>query len=158
MADFVITYITQIMMALMMVSMFSCAKLREQPEGKNPVWETESEIANPADPVRKIKDGSVEFKDVCFVYPGGSERVLRDINLRIESGEIIGIIGSTGSSKTTLVQLIPRLYDVTKGKVVVGGVDVRITIRNSAGSSSFVLQHPAFWHDRDNMKRQRRRD
>jgi len=152
-----ITYITQIMMALMMVSMFFMQLLRGAASKERilAVWETESEIANPADPVRKIKDGSVEFKDVCFVYPGGSERVLRDINLRIESGEIIGIIGSTGSSKTTLVQLIPRLYDVTKGKVLVGGVDVRdYDLKFLRDQVAFVLQKNTLFSGtiRDNMK------
>lgn len=152
-----ITYITQIMMALMMVSMFFMQLLRGAASKERilAVWETESEIANPADPVRKIKDGSVEFKDVCFVYPGGSERVLRDINLRIESGEIIGIIGSTGSSKTTLVQLIPRLYDVTKGKVLVGGVDVRdYDLKFLRDQVAFVLQKNTLFTGtiRDNMK------
>lgn len=152
-----ITYITQIMMALMMVSMFFMQLLRGAASKERilAVWETESEIANPADPVRKIKDGSVEFKDVCFVYPGGRERVLRDINLKIESGEIIGIIGSTGSSKTTLVQLIPRLYDVTKGKVLVGGVDVRdYDLKFLRDQVAFVLQKNTLFTGtiRDNMK------
>ena len=84
------------------------------------------DIVNPENPVMEIKDGSIEFQNVWFSYNKGSgEPVLKDINLSIRSGESIGIIGPTGSSKSSLVSLISRLYDVTQGSVLVGGVDVR---------------------------------
>ena len=83
-------------------------------------------MQNPDNAVSVVKDGSIDFENVSFKYSKNAERMaLADINLHIRSGEIIGIIGGTGSSKSTLIQLIPRLYDVTQGVVRVGGVDVR---------------------------------
>jgi len=86
----------------------------------------ESEIINPENPVMEVKDGSIEFDHVEFSYSKEAmEPVLKDINLKIESGQVVGILGSTGSAKTSLVNLISRLYDVTDGSVKVGGIDVR---------------------------------
>jgi ATP-binding cassette subfamily B protein len=86
----------------------------------------ESALKNGENPRHEVADGSIEFMDVSFFYRGNTEKpVLDGINLRIESGETVGIIGGTGSSKSSLVQLIPRLYDVKGGQVAVGGVDVR---------------------------------
>lgn len=122
-----VTYITQIMMALMLLSMYvmnltrasaSAARLVE-------VLETTSEIESPADGLTEVPNGDVVFKDVNFRYASNSEDILKNVDLSIRSGQLIGIIGSTGSSKTSLVQLIPRLYDVTRGSVSVGGHDVR---------------------------------
>lgn len=88
-----------------------------------------------------MNDGSISFNNVRFSYPGCHGETLKDINFDIKSGEILGIIGSTGSSKTTLVQLIPRLYDVTEGSVVVDGTDVRdYDIRLLRDQVAFVLQ------------------
>lgn len=152
-----ITYITQIMISLMMISMFFMQLLRGVASKDRilEVWNTESEINNPLEPVTAIQDGSIEFDNVSFAYPGSSEKVLRDINLKIESGEIIGIIGSTGSAKSTLVQLIPRLYDVTEGAVRVGGVDVRdYDLKFLRDQVAFVLQKNTLFSGtiRDNMK------
>ena len=123
-----ITYITQILMALMMLSFLflgfvlsraSIARLSE-------VLEEEPDIASPENAQTEVKDGSIVFDHVNFSYQGDKDNlVLTDINLRIASGETVGVIGGTGSAKTTLVSLIPRLYDVTEGKLLVGGQDVR---------------------------------
>jgi ATP-binding cassette subfamily B protein len=106
------------------------------------VLDEKSDLTSPADPVTEIPDGSIEFRDVAFTYTKGSgQPVLRDINLSIRSGETIGIIGGTGSAKTSLVNLISRLYDVDSGAVLVGGRDVREydleTLRNKV---AVVLQ------------------
>ena len=143
------TYTMQILMSLMMLSMvfvmvaMSAASARRIVE----VLEERSDLANPADPVYDIKDGSIEFRDVSFDYfvhefdQGQDDSVLRDINLKIASGETIGILGGTGSAKSTLVQLIPRLYDTSKGEVLVGGRNVKEydleTLRNNV---AMVLQ------------------
>jgi len=122
-----ITYITQVLMALMMISFFFMQLLRGIASGGRiiEVLETESELKSPINGEKELKDGSIIFKNVSFIYPGSKEKTLKDINFHVDSGETLGIIGSTGSSKTTLVQLIPRLYDVTEGQVIVGGRDVR---------------------------------
>ena len=123
-----LTYGAQILMSLMMVSMIivmvamsaaSAARIAE-------VLQEESSIVNPTAPVMHVADGSVIFKDVSFRYSARAGRdSLSGINLYIESGETVGIIGGTGAGKTSLIQLISRLYDVTEGSVMVGGVDVR---------------------------------
>ncbi|MCR5215438.1 MAG: ABC transporter ATP-binding protein/permease [Lachnospiraceae bacterium] len=122
------TYCMNILMNLMMLSMMfvmltmSSASLNRVKE----VLEEKPDIVNPEDPVMDVKDGSIEFSHVNFSYQAGSEKnVLSDINFTIQPGETIGIMGGTGSSKTSLVNLISRLYDVTDGCVKVGGVDVR---------------------------------
>ena len=90
------------------------------------VLNEKSTLSNPENPVYTVKDGSISFENVSFKYSEKAEKmVLSNINLHIKSGETIGIIGGTGSAKTSLVQLIPRLYDVTEGVVKVGGIDVR---------------------------------
>lgn len=122
-----VTYITQIMMALMLLSMYfmnltrgsaSAARLIE-------VLELESEIKDLPGGLKTVPTGDIAFRDVHFRYPGNREDILKGIDLEIKSGQLIGIIGSTGSSKTSLVQLIPRLYDATAGEVLVGGHNVR---------------------------------
>lgn len=122
-----ITYITQIMISLMMLSFYFMQLTRGQASAERviEVLDTESEIHNPANPLMTVADGSITFEDVCFRYATSSENILKNIDLSIRSGEMIGIIGSTGSSKSTLVQMIPRLYDVNRGAVRVGGADVR---------------------------------
>jgi ATP-binding cassette subfamily B protein len=121
-------YTMQILMSLMMLAMvfvmitMSRASARRIVE----VLDEESNLTNPKDPVFVVENGDVSFRDVDFSYSTDAERIcLQKINLEIKSGETVGILGGTGSSKTTLVQLIPRLYDVTGGSVMVGGVDVR---------------------------------
>ena len=123
-----IAYATQILMSLMMLSMvFVMITIsRASAERIVEVLEEESDLKNGAHPIYEVKDGSITFENVSFKYYQSAEKeCLKQINLAIESGQTIGIIGGTGSSKASLVQLIPRLYDVTKGRVTVGGVDVR---------------------------------
>ena len=122
------TYIMQILSSLMMLSMVfvMITMSRASAERIVEVLDEESDITNGDDPVYEVNDGSVEFTDVCFSYAKRPDKtVLDDIDLVIPSGQTVGIIGGTGSSKSSLVQLIPRLYDVTGGCVKVGGVDVR---------------------------------
>ncbi|MBQ6959763.1 MAG: ABC transporter ATP-binding protein [Clostridia bacterium] len=123
-----ITYITQILMALMMLSflfvgiVLSRASISRILE----VLNEEPDIANPESAATHVKDGEIEFDHVGFSYAGDKDNlVLQDINLHIKAGETIGLIGATGSAKTSLVSLIPRLYDVTTGTLKVGGRDVR---------------------------------
>ena len=123
-----ITYAMQILMNLMMLSMIfvMLTMSRSSAERISEVLSEESSLKNPEHPVMEVKDGSVEFKNVGFSYKNDENKLcLKNASFRIESGETVGIIGSTGSSKSTLVQLIARLYDVTTGSVSVGGVDVR---------------------------------
>lgn len=152
-----ITYITQIMMALMMLSMYFMQLLRGSASVSRilEVLNTKSEIKQVANPVKKLKDGSISFNDVSFIYPGSKDKVLDGISFSINSGEILGIIGSTGSSKSTLVQLIPRLYDVTEGSVIVGGTDVRkYDIKALRNQVAFVLQKNTLFSGtlRENMQ------
>ena len=139
-----LTYGIQILMTLMMLSMIY-VMLTMSMESMKRIYEVLSEktvLANPENPVFEVKDGSVEFKDVCLKYSSKAKKyALSDIDLRIESGMTVGIIGGTGSSKSSLVQLIPRLYDVTEGSVKVGGIDVRnYDIETLRGSVAMVLQ------------------
>lgn len=123
-----ITYTNQILMSLMMLS-FVIVMLtisRASVERILEVVNEKSNLLDPVNPIEKIKDGSIDFKNVNFSYSNNESNLnLRSINIHINAGETIGIIGGTGSSKTTLVQLIPRLYDVIDGEVRVGGKNVR---------------------------------
>lgn len=152
-----ITYITQILMSFMMMSFFFMQLLRASASVTRivEIIDTESEIKEVKNPVKELADGSVTFKNVCFCYPGSTEKTLKNINLHINSGEVLGIIGSTGSSKSTLVQLIPRLYDTMEGSVIVGNEDVkRYDINTLRDNVSFVLQNNTLFSGtlRDNMK------
>mgnify|MGYP001850685065 FL=1 len=138
-----LAYCMNILMSLMMLSVvfvmisMSAASARRVAE----VLDEKTELHNPENPVMEVKNGAVEFDHVCFRYKKEGRDVLSDINLNIRSGETIGIIGGTGSAKSSLVQLLPRLYDVSAGHVRVGGIDVRNydieTLRNSV---AMVLQ------------------
>jgi ATP-binding cassette subfamily B protein len=122
------TYTMQILMSLMMLSMVFVIIIisRASAERIVQVLDEKSDLANPENPVKSVKNGAVCFKNVNFSYAKDAKKLcLSDIDLDIQSGETVGILGSTGSSKTSLVQLIPRLYDVSAGAVTVGGVDVR---------------------------------
>ena len=139
-----IVYTAQILSSLMMLSMvlvmFSIA--RTSAERIVEVVTEESTLHNPENPVTEVKDGSVKFDNVSFKYNENAERrALKEVNLDIKSGETVGILGGTGSSKTSLVNLIPRLYDVSEGAVYVGGVNVKDydleTLRNQV---AVVLQ------------------
>lgn len=123
-----LTYTMQILMNLMMLSMIFVMLTMSRASGERvcEVLNEESDLHNPSNPVFEVPDGSIEFENVGFSYSGRDDNLcLKDVNIRIESGETVGVIGSTGSSKTSLVQLIPRLYDVTTGALRVGGIDVR---------------------------------
>ena len=139
-----LTYCMNILMSLMMLSMVFVMITMSQASAKRivEVIEEKSDLTNPEDPIMAVPDGSIRFEDVDFSYrPGSGDPVLKDIDLDIKSGESIGIIGGTGSAKSSLVNLISRLYDVTQGRVLVGGNDVRSydldTLRNEV---SVVLQ------------------
>ena len=152
-----VTYITQILMALMMISMYFMNLLRGSASVSRitEVLNTESEITEIYSPVKDLKDGSISFENVSFIYPASSGPALNNINFSIKAGEILGIIGSTGSSKSTLVQLIPRLYDVTEGSIKVGGVDVRdYDLKLLRDKVAFVLQKNTLFSGtiRSNMK------
>lgn len=140
------TYITQILMSLMMVSMLflqlsralaSSARITE-------VLKTESDLTdeNASGKDKKVTEGRVEFKNVCFkYYEHRKENILDNISFTAESGEIVGIIGTTGSGKSSLVQLIPRLYDVTSGEVLVDGINVKeYSLKNLRDGVGMVLQ------------------
>ena len=122
------SYIMQILMSLMMVAMVfvMITMAKASAERVAELLSEKPDLHNPAQPVCEVKDGSIDFDAVDFSYKGDEHKLaLRDVNLHIRSGQTIGILGGTGSAKSTLVQLIPRLYDVTRGSVKVGGVDVR---------------------------------
>lgn len=140
-----LAYCMNILMSLMMLSMVFVMIAMSTAAAKRiyEVLTEESDINNPENPICEVADGSVVFRDVNFAYKKESQEfVLKNINLEIQSGETIGIIGGTGSAKTSLVNLICRLYDVTEGEVLVGGCDVRAydldTLRNQV---SVVLQN-----------------
>ena len=139
-----ITYAMQILTSLMMISVvlvmltISIASAERIVE----ILNEEPALKNKGNPIKEVKNGSIEFNNVNFSYVGNKDKTcLKNINLKINEGETIGIIGGTGSSKTTLIQLIPRLYDTTTGTVKVGGIDVRDydieTLRNEV---AIVLQ------------------
>ncbi|MBS1413229.1 MAG: ABC transporter ATP-binding protein [Christensenellaceae bacterium] len=139
-----LTYSFQILMSLMMLSMVfvMITMSAESAERIVEVLNEKSALQSPENPLMEVRDGSVDFEGVSFKYSQKAERMaLSDINLHIRSGEVIGVLGGTGSSKSSLIQLIPRLYDVTQGCVKVGGRDVREydleTLRNQV---AVVLQ------------------
>ena len=138
------TYVTQVLSSVMMLGMFFVSFVMVQASNQRivEVLDEVPDIENPENPVMQVKDGSIEFDHVDFSYNKKEDNcILKDINLNIKSGQVIGIIGSTGSSKTSLVSLLPRLYDVLNGSVKIGGVDVRnydiTTLRDSV---AMVLQ------------------
>ena len=139
-----LTYGMQVLMSLMMLSMIYVILTMSAESFKriNEVLSEESTMQNPASPITEVKDGSVVFEGVSFKYSKAAERyALEGVNITIPSGSTVGIIGGTGSSKSTLVSLIPRLYDVTEGSVKVGGVDVReYDLDTLRGKVSVVLQ------------------
>jgi len=152
------TYTTNILMSLMMLSMIfvmlsmSFASVQRIDE----VLDEKSDIVSPTQAVTEVKDGSIDFHHVSFAYSADQEAdSLEDIDLHIRSGETIGILGGTGSGKSSFVQLIPRLYDVTKGSLCVGGVDVKEydldVLRNQV---SMVLQNNVLFSGtiKDNLR------
>lgn len=138
------SYTMNILMSLMMIAMVTVmiSMAKSSAERICEVLEEKSNLTGKKDSLREVEDGSISFEDVCFSYHGDQENLhLSHVNLEIASGETVGILGGTGSAKSTLVQLIPRLYDATSGTVKVGGADVRDydleTLRNEV---AMVLQ------------------
>ena len=152
------TYSFQMLMSLMMLSMIMVQLIMSTASMKRiaEVINEKPTIVSPENAVTNVFDGSIEFQNVSFKYSEKAEKyALSDVNLKIESGQTIGIIGSTGSSKSTLVQLIPRLYDVSEGSVLVGGINVKDynldTLRNAV---AMVLQKNVLFSGtvRENMQ------
>ena len=139
-----LTYCMNILMSLMMLSMVFVMVTMSQASAEriSQVLNEKADLANPENPVYEVPDGSIEFDHVSFSYKKGTgESVLKDINIKIASGETIGIIGGTGSAKSSLVNLISRLYDVSEGSVKVGGRDVReYDMESLRNQVSVVLQ------------------
>ena len=139
-----LTYGMQILMSLMMLSMIYVMLTMSAESAKRvcEVLSTSPEIVNPENPVTEVKNGDIDFNNVSFKYFKAAKRfAVKDINIHIESGQTVGIIGGTGTGKSSLVQLIPRLYDVTKGEVYVGGVNVKdYDIKTLRDSVAMVLQ------------------
>ena len=122
------SYAMQILMSLMMVAMVfvMITMAKASAERVAEILDEQPDLHNPANPIHEVKDGAIEFNDVSFSYKGDERKLaLKNVNLHIKAGQTVGILGGTGSAKSTLVQLIPRLYDTTHGTVKVGGVDVR---------------------------------
>lgn len=153
-----VSYVTQILTSLMMISMafIMLTTSKASITRINEIFNEDIQVKNLTEADFPVENGDIEFKNVCFKYDAQSEEyTLKDINFSIKSGETIGILGGTGSSKSTLVQLIPRLYDATDGEISVGGKNVRAyklhTLRNAV---SMVLQKNVLFSGtiRDNLK------
>ncbi len=153
-----LSYVMQILNSMMMISNVFLLLSRTVASAVRivEVLDDEPSIRNPENPVMAVKDGSIEFSDVTFRYKGGrGEATLSSISLKIESGMSVGIVGGTGSGKSTLISLIPRLYDVSAGAVYVGGVDVRdYDLKTLHDNVAVVLQKSVLFSGsiRDNMK------
>lgn len=150
------SYVSRILTAFLMMSMIIMQITLSGAAAKRviAVLDEEPDITNKEDPVYEVKDGSIEFKDVDFGY-ADHKSCLTGINLKIESGEVIGVLGGTGSGKSSLIQLVPRLYDVNNGSVSVGGVDVRdYDIETLRKNVSVVLQKNVLFEGslRDNLR------
>ncbi|MDD2427173.1 MAG: ABC transporter ATP-binding protein [Eubacteriales bacterium] len=152
-----LTYVMQILMSLVMLAMvfLQLTRAKASADRVTEVLNTDIDIHSPEQGLTKVADGSVSYENVSFGYPGSEKNSLVDINLDIKAGEVIGVLGATGSGKSTLLSLIPRLYDVTEGRVLVGGQDVRAydleTLRDAV---SFVLQQNTLFSGtiRENMQ------
>lgn len=152
------TYVTQVLSSIMFLGMVFVSLVMVQASNQRivEVLDEVPDIKNPENPVMEVKDGSISFDKVDFSYGKREDNcILKDINLNIKSGEVVGIIGSTGSSKTSLVSLLPRLYDVLAGSVKIGGIDVRdydITVLRD--SVAMVLQKNVLFSGsiRDNLR------
>ena len=153
-----LSYGTQVLMSLMMISMIYVILTMSAESAKRvcEVLDEEPSLTSPANAVTQVKDGSVDFENVSFKYSAQAKRFALDgIDLHIPSGMTVGILGGTGSSKSTLVQLIPRLYDVTQGTVRVGGVDVRdYDLEALRSAVAMVLQKNTLFSGtiRDNLR------
>ena len=138
------SYAMQILMSLMMVAMVfvMITMAKASAERVAEILDEQPDLHNPANPIHEVKDGAIEFDDVSFSYKGDERKLaLKNVNLHIKAGQTVGILGGTGSAKSTLVQLIPRLYDTPHGTVKVGGVDVRdYDIEALRDQAAMVLQ------------------
>ena len=138
------TYVTQVLSSLMMLGMVFVSLVMVKASKKRivEVLDEIPEIENPTNPITTVKDGSVQFENVFFSYNKKKDNcVLKDVSVNIKSGQVVGVIGGTGSSKTTFVSLIPRLYDALEGSVKVGGVDIRnYDLQTLRDSVAMVLQ------------------
>lgn len=152
------TYVTQVLSSIMFLGMVFVSLVMVQASNQRivEVLDEVPDIESPANPVTEVKDGSISFENVDFSYNKKEDNcILKNINLKIKSGQVVGVIGSTGSSKTSLVALLPRLYDVLAGSVKIGGVDVRdydITVLRDC--VAMVLQKNVLFSGtiRDNLK------
>ena len=152
------TYTLQILMSLMMLSFIVIMMTISRASGERicEVLDETNDLTDPADPIDTVRDGSIVFENVSFSYSGDMNRLcVKDVDLVIPSGATVGILGGTGSSKSSLVQLIPRLYDVTKGRLIVGGHDVReYRIKSLRDQVAMVLQKNVLFSGtiRENLK------
>ena len=139
-----ITYGSQILVSLMIVAMLLIMSTMARTSGERivEVLKEEPDIKNPENPIDTVNNGAIEFENVSFSYVNNKDKeCLKNINIKIESGQVIGVIGGTGSGKSSLVNLIPRLYDATEGTVKVGGIDVKkYDIKTLRDEVSMVLQ------------------
>ncbi|MCR5719205.1 MAG: ABC transporter ATP-binding protein/permease [Lachnospiraceae bacterium] len=153
-----LSYCMNILTSIMMLSFMFVMLTMSQAAGNRicEVLDEKADIVDPENPVTEVKNGEIEFKNVMFRYnPASPDAVLNDINLKIPSGEMVGILGTTGSSKTSLISLISRLYDANDGEVKVGGVNVKdYSLRTLRDSVSVVLQKNVLFSGsiRDNLK------
>ena len=152
------TYTLQILMSLMMLSFIVIMMTISRASGERicEVLDETNDLTDPDDPIDTVQDGSIVFENVSFSYSGDMNRLcVKDVDLVIPSGATVGILGGTGSSKSSLVQLIPRLYDVTKGRLIVGGHDVReYRIKSLRDQVAMVLQKNVLFSGtiRENLK------
>ena len=150
------SYAMQILMSLMMVAMVfvMITMAKASAERVAEILDEQSDLHNPANPIHEVKDGAIEFDDVSFSYKGDERKLaLKNVNLHIKAGQTVGILGGTGSAKSTLVQLIPRLYDTTHGTVKVGGVDVRdYDIEALRDQVAMVLQKNVLFSIKENLR------
>ena len=151
-----LAYVAQIMMSLMMVTMVFLQFVRAKASADRiqDVLNTEVDLVNPVTPITEVADGSIQFKNVSFYYPGSENATLKNITFNIQPGEVVGILGATGSGKSSLLSLIPRLYDVSEGQVLVGGNDVRdYDLETLRDAVSIVLQQNTLFSGtiRENM-------
>lgn len=152
-----LTYVMQILMSLVMLAMVFLQLTRAKASAERivEVLNTDIDIESPPAGLTDVPDGSITYENVCFAYPLSENESLKDIDLHIKSGEVIGVLGATGSGKSTLLSLIPRLYDVSRGSVLVGGHDVRdYKLETLRDSVAFVLQQNTLFSGslRENMK------
>lgn len=153
-----ISYVNQILFSLIMLSMVFMMTIRAKASAEriSEVLDTKADLVDPSAPVSEVENGSIQFQNVDFRYETGTgDDVLAGLSFTIRQGEIIGIIGSTGSGKTTMVQLIPRLYDVSEGQVLVGGRDVReYALKPLRDAVAMVLQNNTLFSGtiRDNLR------